>query len=295
VKEVHTLLRTNHRYEGVMIDVEAIKISRQGQDRYRFKEGDPAAAWRAFQGGAVFVSEPLAYDHGIAVGDSVSLQTRRGRQSFAVAGVFYDYSSDVGTLLMSRQLYGRYWSRSGYTSLSVVAEEGVSSAALSAQLADRLAGQELQVRSNRELRNLSMQIFDQTFAVTRVLQLLTILVALVGVFSALMALQLERTREIGVLRAIGFTPGQIKRVMIGQTTVMGAMAGVLALPLGGVLAWVLVHVINKRSFGWTLQLTWSGEVLVQALAIALGAALLSGIYPAVRLSKMSVVKALREE
>ncbi len=151
------------------------------------------------------------------------------------------------------------------------------------------------IRSNRSLRLASLEIFDRTFTITTVLHFLTTAVAVVGVLSALMALQLERARELGVLRAIGFTPGQVWGLMTSQTGLMGLVAGLLAIPVGIGLALILVLVINRRSFGWTLQMEIAPEVLVQAVLMAVVAALLAGLYPALRMAQTSPALALREE
>jgi putative ABC transport system permease protein len=151
------------------------------------------------------------------------------------------------------------------------------------------------VRSNRALREASLEIFDRTFAVTVVLRFLATIVAVVGVLSALMALGLERAREIGVLRAQGFTPREVWSLVTAQTGVMGLVAGLLAIPVGIVLAVVLIFVINQRSFGWTLGLEVAPGLLLQAVLLAVGAALLAGLYPARRLARLPVPAALRDE
>lgn len=145
------------------------------------------------------------------------------------------------------------------------------------------------------MREGTLIVFDRTFAITSVLQLLATIVAFIGILSALMALQLERTRELGVLRAIGLTPGQLWGVVLGQTSLMGLAAGLLAAPLGLALAVVLTYVINKRSFGWTLEFTLDPTLFVQALAVAIVAALLAGIWPALQMSRTSPAVALRDE
>src|SRR5690606_9896183 len=113
--------------------------------------------------------------------------------------------------------------------------------------------------------------------------------------NALMALQLERAREFAVLRAEGLTPGQVWQYVTLQTGVMGLAAGFLSVPLGIVLALVLIYVINRRSFGWTLQFEVGPEVLLQALVLALLAAVLAGIYPSWRMARANPAHALREE
>ena len=121
------------------------------------------------------------------------------------------------------------------------------------------------------------------------------IVAFVGVLSALMAQALERAREIGVLRAQGLTPAQVWGLTASQTGFMGLVAGLLALPVGCALALVLIFVINRRSFGWTLQLEIAPAILLQAVLLAVGAALLAAVYPAWRMSTMPLSTAMREE
>jgi putative ABC transport system permease protein len=140
-----------------------------------------------------------------------------------------------------------------------------------------------------------MRIFDRTFAITQVLRLLTIGVAFVGVLSALMALQLERTREQAVLRATGVTPAQLSRLTLLQTGLIGLYAGLLSLPLGWLMSEVLIEVINRRAFGWSIMTRLPPAAVIEALLLALGAALLAGLYPAWRMGKVQPAQALREE
>jgi putative ABC transport system permease protein len=100
---------------------------------------------------------------------------------------------------------------------------------------------------------------------------------------------------MGVLRATGMTPPQLGGYVTLQTGLMGVIAGLLSLPLGYALAYVLVFVINKRSFGWTLQLSVSPEILLQSFLLAVAAAVLAGLYPAWTMARSSPALALREE
>jgi putative ABC transport system permease protein len=163
-------------------------------------------------------------------------------------------------------------------------------------LRERAAGgPDVIVRSNRALREASLEIFDRTFAITGVVRTLTIAVAFIGMLAALMALQLERGREIGVLRALGLTPRQVWGLVTAQTGLMGALAGLLAVPCGLALAGVLIFVINRRSFGWTMPLDPSPVILFQAVALSIAAALLAGLYPAWRMATALPAEALRDE
>jgi putative ABC transport system permease protein len=217
-------------------------------------------------------------------------------RDFGVAGVFYDYGSSAGVVVMSRRTYDRAWDDTGITGLALEAAPGVDIGALVAAVRERAAGgPEVVVRSNRALREASLAIFDRTFAITGVLRTLTVAVAFVGMLAALMALQLERAREIGVLRALGLTPRQVWGLVTAQTGIMGLLAGVLAVPGGLLLAGVLVLVINRRSFGWTMPIDPSPSILVQGVALSVLAALLAGLYPAWRMATASPVEGLRDE
>ena len=261
---------------------------------YRLKVGD-SGAWRAFLEGDVLVSEPYASRHGTEVGDHLDLRTDRGEQPFRVAGVYYSYASDQGAVLMHRGTYDRWWLDRGISGLSVTARPGASLDQLSVDVRNSFALQHVAVVTNRLLRERALRVFDRTFLITGVLRTLVMLVAFIGVLSALMAIQLENTREYGVLRATGLTPAQLWAMVTSQTGIVGGIAGVLALPLGLGLAWVMIHVINKRSFGWTLQMHVPLEILLQAVALAITAALLAGLYPALRIAQLSPAAALREE
>ena len=155
--------------------------------------------------------------------------------------------------------------------------------------------QPLNIRSDGALRDASLEVFDRTFAITQVLRLLALIVAFVAVLSALMALQLERERELGVLRANGLTPGQVWGLVASQTGLLGVAAGLLAVPLGVLLAVLLTEFVNRRSFGWSIDLMVAPGLLLQALAIALAASLLAGVYPSWRMAKTSPAEALRSE
>jgi len=274
----------------------AFRLGATGRASFRLKEGNPEQAWAAVARGAVLVSEPFSILRGVRAGGTVRLATPQGPRTFPVAGVYYDYATDQGAVLMDLATYRRTWRDRSVSGVSVYASRGMDPEDLASALRRRTAGvQALLVRSNLGLRTLSLQIFDRTFVVTDVLRLLAGLVAFIGVLAALMALELERSRELGVLRANGLTPGQVWQMVTSETGLMGLAAGLLSLPIGLLLAAIMVYVINRRSFGWTLVLEIPPGVLLEALGLALGAALLAGLYPAWTMSRVSPAEALREE
>jgi putative ABC transport system permease protein len=230
-------------------------------------------------------------------GDRIRLFTADGWHAFTVGGVFFDYGSDQGMLVLSQPRYAELWDDPAVSALGIALEDPAPIEDTLDTIRDALApvAPGARVRATRELREHSLEVFDRTFAVTRVLRLLAVGVAFVGILSALLGLHLERAKEHAVMRAIGATPGQMLGLVTLQSALLGLIAGLLALPLGWLMSDLLIHVINLRSFGWTMQTSVPLGVLLQALALAVSAALLAGLYPAWRVSRTPPADALREE
>ncbi|HSH79617.1 MAG TPA: FtsX-like permease family protein [Herpetosiphonaceae bacterium] len=291
-------------YRGIITESEygpvqllGMDLAPEGETAYRFVQGEPAEIIRAWRAGAALVSEPFAYRHGLSAGEaSLTLQTDNGPLTLPVAGVFYDYASEQGSVVLPMEMFRRWYADDQLSSIALYAAPDLDVDQLvEAARARTTSIQQLFIRSNVGLRKATLEIFDRTFAITSVLQLLATTIAFVGILSALMALQLERARELGVMRANGLTPRQLWGVVLGQTGLMGFTAGLLALPVGVLVASVLVYVINRRSFGWTLELAITPGILLQAMVLALTAALLAGFYPALRMARTPPALALREE
>ncbi len=250
----------------------------------------------AYDAGAILISEPLAYRLQLDAGDTLELRTERGWHAFPIAGVYYDYASDRGVIRMDAATYRTWFDDPLISSMAIYAAPGVSVDALVDALEVAVPAEErLLINSNRGLKAGTLEVFDRTFAITSVLQLLATIVAFIGILSALLALQLERGRELGMLRATGMTPRQIWRLVLTETGLVGLAAGVLAMPVGLLVALLLIFVINRRSFGWTLNFQFDPALLLQAVLLALVAALLAGVYPAWRMGRISPAVALREE
>ncbi|NGP90041.1 FtsX-like permease family protein [Fodinibius halophilus] len=274
----------------------AINQGASAQKTYQLKKAEPDFWQQYTADNILMVSEVYAYRNNVALGDSIFIQTDRGKAGFQVQAINFDYASDIGTVTISREIYNRYFDDRAISGLALYADEGLEVDQLVERLRDRAEGlQDVFIRSNRGLREASIEIFERTFTVTTVLRMLAIVVAFIGILSALMALQLERAKEHAVLRANGMTPGQLWNYVITQTGAMGVMAGILSVPLGILMAYILVYVINLRSFGWTLQLMISPGLLLQAIGLAIVAALLAGIYPSLKMAQSNPADALRNE
>ncbi|MBN2012824.1 ABC transporter permease [candidate division KSB1 bacterium] len=291
-------------YREVQLDTEqgymiilAAKIGEFRYNNFAFKQGLPKNIWPAFQHeDAVLVSEPYSYKNNINLGDTVMIPTDRGPHAFRVVGVHYEYGTDLGLIAMSHWNYQKYFDDRKLSRILIYTEPDADIDAIKRAIWQMAPpNSDLVLQSNHELLKASVVIFDRTFLITRVLQLLAIIVAFIGVLSALMALQLERSREFGVLRAIGLTPGQLWKLVLLQTGFMGFIAGILSIPIGNIVAWVLIHVVNERSFGWTIHFDIMPYLLVQAIGLAILAAVVAGLYPAYKLATISPAMALRDE
>jgi len=264
---------------------------------YAAADGDAAALWAALQDGAVLVSEPFANRVGLPRrGGSVTLQTDRGPRPFPVVGVYYDYTSSQGVVAMTLQTYRRWWDDQALTALAVRLLPGTDADAVQAGLQEALAAQQqVMVRPNRALRRDVLEVFDRTFAITGALQMLATLVAFIGVLSALLSMELEKQREMGILRAVGLTARQLWGMLLLETGLMGMVAGLVAMPTGLAISYILVYIINSRSFGWTLQISITPWPFVLALLVAVLAAMLASVYPARRMARTPAAEALRYE
>ncbi len=279
------------------LELVVLQMARRSYAGFQLLEGDATQAWPAFDdGGAVLVSESLARRARLAPGDRLRLQTDGGVRGFPVAAVFRDYGSEHGTVVMARQTYDRHWHDPHVSTLGVYAADNVDTSALRDAVADAIQGeQQLVVRDTRAIKSASMDVFDRTFTITAVLRALATIIAFVGILSALMALQLERAKEVAVLRAQGLTPAQVWQLVQTQTGVMGLIAGVLSLPVGVIMALLLILVINLRAFGWSMDVHVDPLILLQAVGLSVAAALVAGIYPAYRMARISPAGALRED
>ena len=263
---------------------------------FKWSSVSAGAHQAALEAGQVMVSEAFASRRGLdPARNSIRLDTEIGARAFEVFGVYYDYSTDQGAVYIARSVYDQFFDDPFISSLGVFIEEGADAAAVIGELRARLVDYDLRVQDNASLRGGALEVFDRTFAITIALRILTTLVAFIGILSALMALQLEHARVYGVMRATGMTARQLTQFAVIQTGLMGLVAGLLALPIGLLLSLVLTQVINMRSFGWSMQFAPQPGQFAEALLIALVAALLAGLYPALLLGRLKPAESLRRE
>jgi putative ABC transport system permease protein len=198
-----------------------------------------------------------------------------------MAGIYADYASTRGTIRMDIDVYRPIWKDNTLNGVSLTLIPSADVDSVTADLRGQLTGFErVQVNPSGALRDDAVKIFDRTFAITTAMQLVTTLVAFIGVLSSLLALQLENAREMGILRALGLTLAEMRRLTFWETGLLGASVVLLALPTGYLLAWILIFILNQRSFGRTLQMQLEPVPFAQAFVPAVSASLLAAFYPA---------------
>ena len=289
--------RSWHEDESGRTQVLATKMAPGSYAGTEILDADPADVWRQFESeDVVLVSEPYAYRSSVTPGDSVSLRTATGLTPFRIVATYQSYDINASALLMSRQTYDRHFDDAGVDSIGLYLDASVDTDAVIARMEAISEGrQKLLINSNAKIRELSLQIFDRTFVITDVLYWLAIGVAFIGILGAMLALQLERARDLAVLRALGMTPLQLGGMITLQTSVIGLLSGLAAIPLGLVMAYVLIEVINRRAFGWQIDMAIAPDILFSAVLFAVFAALLAGLYPAWRAARSQPALAMREE
>ena len=270
-----------------------------GLRRIRFvatRNGEAQALADYRSGRAILVSERFANLLHFRAGESVSIPTPRGLKYFAIAGVFYDYTPNECVLYLAQSTYARLWNDRATDGLALYLPSGTLGEAAKRAFEQRFGARfALTLLPNREIRQSVFKTFDDTFAVTYALQLIAVIVAAIGIFDTLLALVLERGRELATLRATGASASQIVRVTLIEFALVGFLSWLLACGAGTVLACELIFVINRQFFGWTIVPSLPISILGQALFLSLAASLGAGIWPSIAAARAAIAPALQTE
>jgi putative ABC transport system permease protein len=285
-------------FDGMPATLASVDLSAFRRDHQSsFLSGRPTAQVMAEirDSNAVLVSEPFTYKHHVRAGDSITFSLGAARPSFRIADIYYDYGSERGTILMDRQTMLRYLPDPTPSNLAIYLMPGTSLEAARNEILQASSGYRVLLASNRDLRAEAIRIFDRTFAITYALEAVAVIVAVMGVAGALLALVIDRRREIGLLRFLGASAGQVHKQIIVEAGLLGLLANFAGLALGFVLSLVLIFVINKQSFGWTIRFHLPVAVLLGAISVVYAATVLSGLYPARVAVGLNPLEAVHEE
>ncbi len=258
-------------------------------------EGNEASTLAHLDSGSgVAITEPFALQSGLTAGNQLSLPTESGERLFDIIAVYRDYNAGGASELMSLALYRELWRDNELDGVGIELMDSTFTEEIANEVANILPGGSARITTATGIKRISVGIFDRTFLITEVLRILAGSVAFLGLLSALMALQLARRREFGILRSLGFAPRDLRQLIVTETGIIGICAGAIAVPVGVALAALLVFVINVRSFGWTMEFNVAVSALVPGFLLAITAALLAAIAPAFNSYRASVADALRD-
>jgi putative ABC transport system permease protein len=244
---------------------------------------------------AVVVSEPFTYKHGVKTGNFITLSLGGKPAAFRVADVYYDYSSERGSILMDRKTMLRYLPDPAPSNLAIYVSPDAKLEMVRTEIEQAAAGHRVLLFSNRDIRTEAIRIFDRTFAITYALEAVAVLVAVMGIAGALLALVIDRRRELGLLHFLGAARNQVRKLILLEAGLLGLLANLAGLVLGFALSLVLIYVINKQSFGWTIRFHWPMEILLVALTVVYAATLLAGLYPAQVAVRLNPIEVVHEE
>ena len=297
----HPALETADTFRAVEVpmgesDV-AVAVTTGKRREFQFVQGERAELMRRFhEETCVFVSESFARRHRVHENDAIELTTPDGPRRFPVAAIFYDYTRDQGIVYMSAANFARFWHDDRFQSVAIYLRKDHRWDEVTVPFRSRFSqSRQFAIFSNQALRRRVFEIFDQTFAVTYVLLAISIVVAVTGIFLSLTILIAERGRELAILRAVGASAAQIRRLLLTETAMLGLLAAVIGVVCGLCLAVVLTGVINRVFFGWTIHLAFPWTSLALTPIWILAAAIIAGIVPAWRASRMALADNLRDE
>ncbi len=285
-------------YDGMPATLASVDVSAfRSEHRSNFFSGRPTEMVLAQirDTDAVLVSEPFTYKHHLRAGGIIMLPLGSARPAFRIADVYYDYGSERGTILMDRETMLRYLPDPAPSSLAVYVAPNVSIEVVRKEILQASAGHRVLLASNRDLRTEAIRIFDRTFAITYALEAVAVIVAVMGIAGALLALVIDRRRELGLLRFLGAAAGQVRKQILVEAGLLGLLANFAGLVLGFALSLVLIYVINKQSFGWTIRFHWPVAILLGAISLVYVATVLAGLYPAQVAVQLNPLEAVHEE
>ncbi len=298
VEEIDTIRASELDYGGrVILLWAAVTPVLLHQNRLRFVRGDEAEIIeRVTQRGEVIVSETFSMKFGLTEGQDLLMQTAQGPKEFRIAGIFYDYTTENGMIIIDLSVYREIWKDSRLNRATLYLKDPARLEEVRKDLLENLSGKyQILAVSNRELRDEILRIFDQTFAIAHALKVIAFVVAILGIINSMLALVIERERDFGILRAVGAFKWQIRKMTLLEAQLMGLVSFFLSVGSGILLSMVLIYVINKQSFGWTIQFFPVPSVFFQSIVLVVIAAFLAGLIPAHAAAKKQIAESVKIE
>jgi putative ABC transport system permease protein len=294
VAEVERVRVVDINFRGVPTKLASMDIAIYGHwAKLTMLEGRPDEAQRKLERGAVVVSENFARLFDVHIGDRIPLSTRSGTQSFEVAGVNVDYTSDRGTILIDHAVRVAHWGDDRVGGYKIHLKPSADLERVRTLITERYGEQhDLLVLTNSDLKGQYIALVDQTFSVMRTLELLAVIIAVLGVVNGLLASVLDRVRELGVLRAVGALRRQVQRIVILEGLMIGGAGVIGGTLLGDPVGRVLLHYANVVQTGWYFPYQTPYLALLGVSLLVLAASALAAGFPARHAASLVVVDAL---
>jgi putative ABC transport system permease protein len=296
VVDLYRLIRSTYGGRPIVIESFSAQAS-EGVRKLPMVEGEGREALKRMAAGTgVVVSESFQSKFGKGLGESIQLSTPSGLISFPILGVYVDYSSDQGSVLIDRSVYKKIWHDELVDAFDLWLAPGADQEAVVRKIKDDYGEKyQLFVSTHRELRETVVGIMEQSFSVNYAVEVIAVVVAILSVINTLLASVLDRAREIGVLRAIGATQGQLRRMVVAEAGWMGLIGGILGLFAGTVMSYHHVVYNTKVLTGWTFQYHYPFGIALLCLVASIGLCLLAGYLPAKQAASANIVSAIGYE
>ncbi|CAH0533392.1 hypothetical protein VST7929_01258 [Vibrio stylophorae] len=293
VQSIWWQLRKELRSSKGIMQVMSTGDSEGEKNAMAIKTAEPDYWQRLHHENSVLVSESLALRMGWELGTDIVLPNLPERH-WTVVGIYYDYGNPHGQLTMSHHNWLALWPIGGEVALAVHLKPGKSSKPLISRLSNIFRLQPERVQNNSRIQQQAMGVFDRTFMVTDALGKLTLVIAVFGLFFATTAAEISRQRHVALMRCMGVSAREILCLGVGQLMVIGLISALIALPLGILLSKLLIEVVLKYAFGWTMPMALFPMDYLHIIFSALFALMVAGIWPVWRLTQRSAVTGLRE-
>ena len=259
-------------------------------------QGQPGKNWERFsQGGSLFISNVLSEEYGLQQGDTLILQTRRGEIPFEVAAITTDFMGNGFAVTGTYADLKRWFSESGADRFTIKLDPTIDIDGVSQEIEKRYRDRyNFDVRSTKTLRESVLRFLDQVFLLFNVLSMIGVVIGGLGVLNTLSMNVFDRTREIGGLRSLGMTRGQVIRMVLAEALAMGLVASIYGMFFGYVMSRVLVVALNVMT-SYQIGYTFSARPFILATLIALGVSQVAAFGPARRAAAIRIIEALKHE
>jgi putative ABC transport system permease protein len=293
---VHPYRNVQVLYRDAPIYVSAVDASvLQRYTRFGWLRGGNEN-WDPVKLGGAVISESFSRRFGVKEGESIVLQGAQGPAELKVGAIFYDYTTEHGLVMVDRPTFLRIFGDHTINNVGIFIDPGNPRRdEFLREVRKRAQERGLPVVTQAQLHTNILEVFDTTFAVTRSMRAIAIVVAFFGIAGALLTLFMERRREFGIYRALGFSTGQVARMTLIEGLGMGVVSYLLSILVGTALAVLLIRVINLRSFNWTIFFHPSLEPYLLTAVTAIVASIGAAVYPIWKVCRTYPQMQIREE